>query len=101
MSFVDDTYQFMMLFIGIVLYAIQIFLPCYFGNKVATASNRLVFSIYSCPWYDMPVNARKMTIILMNNSYRTMFIGIAQFFRLTMEQFAKVSITYLQGRILE
>ena len=86
---------------AIILYFSQIYVPCYYGNKAATASDDLVFSLYSCSWFDMPVEARKMIIIMMQNSQSTMYFGIAQFFRLSMEQFGNVSLTYLQGRALQ
>ena len=77
---------------GILSFNMQIFLQCYYGNKVATASDGLVFSLYSCPWFDMPVEARKQIIIMMDNSQKTMYIGVAAFCRLTLEQFGNVSI---------
>lgn len=79
---------------AIVLFNTQIFMPCYFGNKAATASDGLVFSLYSCTWYEMPVSAREQIFIMMNNSQKTMSIGIAAFFHLTLKQFKIVSVTF-------
>ncbi|CAO1314113.1 unnamed protein product, partial [Diamesa hyperborea] len=80
-------YDSMILTMAILLFYMQIFLPCYFGSKIATASDELVFSLYNCPWFEMPIKARKQIILIMYNSQKTMHIGIATFFRLTMEQF--------------
>ena len=84
----------------ILIYSSQIYVSCYYGNKAATASDDLVFSLYSCSWFDMPVDARKMIIIMMQNAQSTMYFGIAEFFRLSLEQFGRVSFKYLQGRDL-
>lgn len=89
-----------MLLVGISFYALQVFWPCYYGNKVSTASDDLVFSLYSCPWYDMPVKARKSIIMFMDISQKTMYFGIAEFFRLTMEQFGTVSIEKIQKELM-
>ncbi|CAO1405625.1 unnamed protein product [Diamesa serratosioi] len=91
-SFLEKTYESLILFIAISLYLTQIWLPCYFGNVVASASDDLLFNLYNCPWYAMPIKARKMIIIIMINSQKTMNFGIGEFFRLDMEQFSKVSI---------
>ncbi|CAO1389810.1 unnamed protein product [Diamesa hyperborea] len=89
-SFIDNTYEAIILSVAIILYFLQIYMPCYYGNKAATASDNLVFSLYSCSWFDMPVKARKVIIIMMQNSQKTMHFGIAEFFRLTMEQFGRI-----------
>ncbi|CAO1340008.1 unnamed protein product [Diamesa tonsa] len=89
-SFVSNTYEAMILTMGIIWFYMQIYLPCYYGNKIATASDNLVFSLYNCEWFEMPIKARKLIILIMINSQKTMHIGIAAFFRLTMEQFGNI-----------
>lgn len=66
-------------------------MPCYYGNLVTTVSDELIMNLYSCPWYEMPPKARKMMIIIMENAQKTMNFGIAENFRLSMEQFRTVS----------
>lgn len=88
---VDKTFEAFIIFIATVVCTSQIFMPCYYGNIATTLSDEFITNLYSCPWYEMPLEARKMIIIIMENSQKTMSFGIAEIFRLNIEQFGRVS----------
>lgn len=69
---------------------VRIFLPCYFGNLVLSASEALSFRFYSSGWLDMSVVCRKKMIILMERMKRPTVIWAWILFPLTLEIFKSV-----------
>lgn len=81
---------------------VRIFLPCYFGNLVLSASELLQISLYSSNWLDMSVTCRKKMIILMERFKRPQVMWAWVLFPLTLEIFKSVlSFSYTMLTLLQ
>ncbi|XP_018791353.1 PREDICTED: odorant receptor 94b-like [Bactrocera latifrons] len=69
--------------------AVQIFLPCYFGNKVTESSNALTDDIFNSDWTTFDVPTRKFMILYMELLKRPANLMSANYFKIGLPIFAK------------
>ncbi len=77
----------------------RIFLPCYFGNLVLSASEALQIRLYSSGWLDMSIVCRRKLIILMERMKRPTVIWAWVLFPLTLAIFKSVNTRHQIGDI--
>ncbi|KAG4074200.1 hypothetical protein HA402_015503 [Bradysia odoriphaga] len=74
----------------IICTVFRIFLPCYFGNLVLSASEALQIRIYSSDWLNMSIPCRKKLITLRERIKRPTLIWAWILFPLTLEIFKSI-----------
>lgn len=78
-------------YIGLVFSLItQIFVPCYFGNKIIIQSDELTTDVYASSWMDSTKFHGKLIIVLMERLKRNTRILVAQLFPLSLKTFTSV-----------
>ncbi|CRK90014.1 CLUMA_CG003740, isoform A [Clunio marinus] len=83
------------LFIRFGTYAItmviQIFLPCYYGNEIATSSMKLSTRFFHCKWKKRDKKFNQAMIFFMENTKRTINIRAFELVDLNIETFNGIS----------
>ncbi|XP_037913007.1 odorant receptor 2a-like [Hermetia illucens] len=68
----------------------EIFLYCYFGNDLVYESHRMTDAIYSCNWMDQGRSFKKILIIFMQSTQKSMTIMAGGFFPVNLSAFVSV-----------
>lgn len=77
-------------FISVIL---EIFLYCYYGNELMCESQRMTEAIYSCNWIGQNKTFKKILLMFMQSTQRTMTIMAGGYFTVSLSTF--VTVTYL------
>lgn len=81
-------------FCSIVVYAVvmncQIFLFCYYGNKLTSESAGLIKSLYNCNWPEMSEQNRKLVFQYMQSLQEPVVIRAGNFFNVDLLTYTKV-----------
>ncbi|XP_037824580.1 odorant receptor 94a-like [Lucilia sericata] len=85
----EDPVRFLSLIQYIVVMDLQIFLPCYYADKLTTESCDLANSIYNCNWPDMSPFNRKLILIYMQHLQQPVVIKASIFFDVGLPIYAK------------
>nr|CAD7403190.1 unnamed protein product [Timema cristinae] len=75
--------------IGYLFYGLaQIFLFCFYGNKLIEESSSVMEAAYSCHWYDGSEEAKTFVQIVCQQCQKAMTISGAKFFTVSLDLFA-------------
>lgn len=73
-------------------FLLEIFLPCYYGEKVRTAFNDLAQAIYEIEWYDKDVRFQRYFVLFLQRAQRDQFFMAANWIPITLRSFFVVII---------
>ncbi|XP_023716643.1 odorant receptor coreceptor [Cryptotermes secundus] len=77
--------------IGYLVYTLgQVFLFCFFGNRLIEESSSVMEAAYSCQWYDGSEEAKTFIQIVCQQCQKAMSISGAKFFTVSLDLFASV-----------
>lgn len=85
-------------FMGTVALMTQIFIPCYFANKVIDQSSELSFHLYEANWVDLIASKeygtryRKLFVIMSERLKRDTDVVVGIILSLSLSMFATVSV---------
>ncbi|PSN39983.1 Odorant receptor coreceptor [Blattella germanica] len=68
----------------------QVFLFCFFGNRLIEESSSVMEAAYSCQWYDGSEEAKTFIQIVCQQCQKAMSISGAKFFTVSLDLFASV-----------
>lgn len=75
---------------GILTMILQIYLPCYFGSQMTSASEKLSDSLFHSDWTNQSKNFKMGMKIFMENCKKPMKISTMGVFELSLENFLRV-----------
>lgn len=70
---------------------LQIFLPCFFGQMVRDAYDKLATSLYHCDWLTRKREFKKLMIIVMENFKRRVRISALTVFDVDLQTFSRIA----------
>ncbi|XP_069691382.1 odorant receptor coreceptor isoform X2 [Periplaneta americana] len=77
--------------IGYLVYTLgQVFLFCFYGNRLIEESSSVMEAAYSCQWYDGSEEAKTFIQIVCQQCQKAMSISGAKFFTVSLDLFASV-----------
>lgn len=80
---------------SLIQYAIamnlQIFLPCYYSNKLTYESSRLLNCIYNCNWTEMSPYNRNLIFLYMQYLRKPVILRAGNFFAIGLPVYSKVN----------
>uniref|UniRef100_A0A0U5AEG0 Odorant receptor n=1 Tax=Reticulitermes speratus TaxID=60591 RepID=A0A0U5AEG0_9NEOP len=77
--------------LGYLVYSLaQVFLFCFFGNRLIEESSSVMEAAYSCQWYDGSEEAKTFIQIVCQQCQKAMSISGAKFFTVSLDLFASV-----------
>ncbi|XP_051172836.1 odorant receptor 4-like isoform X2 [Leptopilina boulardi] len=82
-------------------YVLQIFIYCYYGDKMTEKSSEISSAIYSLNWDALSVNTQKSLITIMIRSTRPIKLTASSIIIMSIETFMKVSIIFLFYLLLD
>ncbi|KAM7348097.1 odorant receptor 94a-like [Cochliomyia hominivorax] len=85
----EDPVSFLSLVQFVMAMILQIFLPCYFSNKLTTESSLLLNSIYNSKWYEMSPHNRKLILMFMQYLQEPVILKAGYFFHIGLPIFTK------------
>ncbi|KAM7348096.1 odorant receptor 94a-like [Cochliomyia hominivorax] len=85
----EDPGTFMSLLQFAVAMNLQIFLPCYFANKLTMESSQLLNSIYNSKWYEMSPHNRKIILMFMQYLQKPVILKAGYFFNIGLPTYSK------------
>ncbi|XP_037824950.1 odorant receptor 94a-like [Lucilia sericata] len=88
-NFIEDPVTFFSLIQYAMVMNLQIFLPCYYANKLTIESSRLTNSIYNCNWPEMSPFNRKLILMYMQSLQKPVVIKAGNFFEVGLPIYAK------------
>lgn len=69
---------------------LQIYLPCYFGNEMTTASEKLSTSLYDSNWVHGSKRFRTTLLVFFENTKRPLKLSAFGVFELTLDTFLRI-----------
>ncbi|CAD7085729.1 unnamed protein product [Hermetia illucens] len=69
---------------------LEVFLYCYFGSELVYQTHRMTDAIYSCNWIDQDRKFKKMLIMFMQSTQKSMTIIAGGFFTVNLAAFVSV-----------
>jgi odorant receptor len=69
---------------------LQIFLPCYYGNELSAASEKLSLSVFDSSWNEESEEFKTAMKIFMENTKKPLKISALGTFHLNLENFLKI-----------
>lgn len=88
---VQDNIVFGRLISYIVPMTLIIFLPCFFGNELTIASQKLSQSLFHSSWYNQPKNFQTAMKVFMENTKKPLkVVACYGIFELSVETFLKI-----------
>lgn len=91
-NILDDPISFLSLIQFAVAMTLQIYLPCYYANKLTIESSRLMDSIYKCNWIEMSPYNRKLVLMYMQYLQNSIVLKAGNFFNVGLPIFTKVKL---------
>ncbi|XP_061396632.1 odorant receptor 94a-like [Musca vetustissima] len=88
-NFFDDPGKFAYLVQYAVCMTFQIFLPCYYANKLTVESLRLMDSAYNCNWMEMALPDRRIILLYMQYLNRPVVLRTGKFFDIGLPVYTK------------
>ncbi|KNC23846.1 putative odorant receptor 94b, partial [Lucilia cuprina] len=88
-NFIEDPVTFLSLIQYAMVMNLQIFLPCYYANKLTIESSRLTNSLYNCNWPEMSPFNRKLILMYMQSLQKPVVIKAGNFFEVGLPIYAK------------
>lgn len=69
---------------------LQIFIPCYFGEEMTSASERLSTSLFKSEWINESEDFKMLMKIFLENSKRPIRVSAFGVFNVTLDNFLKI-----------
>lgn len=69
---------------------LQIFIPCYFGEEMTSASERLSTSLFKSEWINESEDFKMLMKIFLENSKRPIRLSAFGVFNVTLDNFLKI-----------
>lgn len=88
-----QTLIFLKVFCFLLMWLIQILLPCYYSQRVTTQSENLSAALFHSDWLAEDIGYRKIMIIFMENTKRPLRILACGFFKVNLETFVRIANT--------
>ncbi|XP_073834484.1 odorant receptor 94a-like isoform X2 [Musca autumnalis] len=88
-NFWEDPGNFIALFQYAVCMTLQIFLPCYYANKLTVESSSLMDSAYNSNWMDMQLSDRRLLLQYMQYLNKPVILRASRFFYIGLPVFTK------------
>lgn len=73
-----------------LIMAIQIYLPCYYGNEITINSGNLNNALYHSNWTDLNIKTKKLMYIYMEFLKRPIVLKAGKFFNIGLGVFTRV-----------
>lgn len=70
--------------------ALQIYLPCYYGNEITINSGNLNNALYHSNWMELDIKTKKMMYIYMEYLKRPVVLKAGNFFHIGLGVFSRV-----------
>lgn len=90
-NILEDPISFLSLVQFSVAMILQIYLPCYYANKLTIESSRLIESIYNCNWCEMSQYNRRLILMYMQYLQNPVILKAGNFFNVGLPIFSKVN----------
>lgn len=89
-NILEDPVNFLSLVQYSVVMILQIFLPCFYANKLTIESSNLLNSIYNCDWPEMSTYNRKIILQYMQYLQKPVVLKAGIFFNIGLPIYTKV-----------
>ncbi|CAG9808584.1 unnamed protein product [Chironomus riparius] len=70
-----------------IIVSIQIFVQCYFAQRLIDSSSSITTSVYNTEWYNSSVKVQKFILLIMIRAQKTQAITALKFFDVSLETF--------------
>ncbi|XP_051163891.1 odorant receptor 2a-like [Leptopilina boulardi] len=71
-------------------YTFQIFIYCYYGDKMTKKSLDIGLAVYSINWDELTINTKKILVIIMMQTARPIRLTAASIIVMSLETFVKI-----------
>jgi 7tm Odorant receptor len=87
---VNDSSEIFRLSTFLIPVVLEIFLPCFFGNKLTLASSKLSTSLFHSNWIDEDKSFKKIVKIFMENTKKDLKISAFGIFDVNLATFSRI-----------
>jgi hypothetical protein len=86
----EQSIEFVHNFMLVSIWAVKVFIPCYYCQLISTLSNRLATSLFHSDWRTEDRNYRKNVLIFMENVKKPLGISVLGVVPINLETFMKI-----------